>query len=94
MQNDAAVVMVYHTRHDVDATRALLERAIELDARLPDGYAVRGLARLWLAGDAATSFAKGARSEGSSSRSGSCCSCSAASPVRSRHVPGGGGYSG
>lgn len=33
VQNDAAVVMVYHTRHDVEATRALLERAIELGQR-------------------------------------------------------------
>jgi tetratricopeptide (TPR) repeat protein len=30
VQNDAAVVMVYHTRRDVAGTRALLERAIEL----------------------------------------------------------------
>jgi tetratricopeptide (TPR) repeat protein len=33
--------------------RASAERAIELDARLPDGYAVRGMARLWLEGDTA-----------------------------------------
>ena len=33
VQNDAAVVMVYHTRRDVPATRALLERAIELGQR-------------------------------------------------------------
>lgn len=33
VQNDAAVVMVYHTRRDVPATRALLERAIELGER-------------------------------------------------------------
>jgi TolB-like protein/DNA-binding winged helix-turn-helix (wHTH) protein/tetratricopeptide (TPR) repeat protein len=33
--------------------RAMSEasRAIELDARLPDGYAVRGMCRLWLEGD-------------------------------------------
>ena len=33
VQNDAAVVMVYHTRRDVPATRALLERAIEMGER-------------------------------------------------------------
>jgi tetratricopeptide (TPR) repeat protein len=33
VQNDAAVVMVYHTRDDVPATRALLDRAIELGQR-------------------------------------------------------------
>lgn len=33
VQNDAAVVMVYHTRRDVPATRALLERAIALGER-------------------------------------------------------------
>lgn len=31
--------------------REAAKRAIELDPRLPDGYAVRGLARLWLDGD-------------------------------------------
>ncbi len=33
--------------------RASAERAIDLDARLPDGYAVRGMARMWLEGDIA-----------------------------------------
>lgn len=33
VQNDAALVMVYHTRKDVPRTRALLERAIELGQR-------------------------------------------------------------
>lgn len=31
--------------------REAAKRAIELDPRLPDGYAVRGLSRLWLDGD-------------------------------------------
>jgi TolB-like protein/DNA-binding winged helix-turn-helix (wHTH) protein len=38
-------------RDVVRQAREAARRAIELDPRLPDGYAVRGLARLWLDGD-------------------------------------------